>query len=67
MVKVTRQSILSGEINTMKLDLTIDEMQRYVEGKEPIQNIAPHLSRDEREFLISGITPDEWNKTFGES
>lgn len=31
-----------------------------------IQNVFPELSSDEREFLISGTTPAEWNKLFGE-
>ena len=30
-----------------------------------IQNIFPELSREEREFLISGCTPGEWAELFG--
>jgi hypothetical protein len=31
-----------------------------------IQDAMPHLSPDEREFLMTGITPDEWADTMGE-
>jgi hypothetical protein len=26
-----------------------------------IQNLLPHLNPDEREFLISGLTPEDWD------
>ena len=29
-----------------------------------IQDAFPLLTSEEREFLLSGITPDEWNKLF---
>ncbi len=35
-------------------------------NRRSIQAILPHCSADEREFLMSGFTPAEWNQTFGE-
>jgi hypothetical protein len=32
-----------------------------------IQDAFPKLSIQKREFLISGVSPEGWNKTFGES
>ena len=29
-----------------------------------IQDVMPELSNEQREFLISGTTPDEWNEIF---
>ncbi len=29
-----------------------------------IQDVFTKLSRDEREFLMTGMTTEEWNKTF---
>jgi hypothetical protein len=29
-----------------------------------IQDAFPFLSNDEREFIMTGITPDEWNEMF---
>jgi hypothetical protein len=32
-----------------------------------IQDAFPKLPPEEREFLISGVSPEGWNTTFGES
>jgi hypothetical protein len=29
-----------------------------------VQNAMPHLSADEREFIMTGITPTEWDEMF---
>ena len=62
---VVKKSILSGKENTMDLDISKEQWERYLEGKEHVQNIFPNLNVDEREFLISGITPEEWSKSIG--
>jgi len=31
-----------------------------------IQKAMPYLTPDEREFLMTGITPEEWDATFKE-
>jgi hypothetical protein len=64
---VTRKSQLSQTESTMDLDISQDQLNRvelrYMTG-ELIQNIVPNLSSGEREFLMTGITPTEWNKVF---
>jgi len=53
----------------MELDITYEQLDRInnrYETKELIQNIVPNLSKEEREFLITGITPKEWNELFNE-
>lgn len=37
----------------------------WLHGGKLAQDAFPFLSHEEREFLISGITPDEWNEIFG--
>jgi len=67
MLEVTKKSILSGKTNTMTLDITQEHLDKYEQvGGLLVQAVFPNLSAGEREFLISGITPEEWNKTFGE-
>ena len=68
-MEITKISQLSGKENTMNIEVTQYEMIRIenrYNSKELIQNIVPHLTMDEREFLMTGITPEEWNITFGE-
>ena len=67
MLEVTKKSILSGKTNTMTLDITQEHLDKYEQvGGLLVQAVFPNLSAGEREFLISGITPEEWNNTFGE-
>jgi hypothetical protein len=63
-MQVTKQSRISGKISSMDLDITSDQLDRINLKIELIQNIVPHLSSEQREFLITGITPDEWNELF---
>lgn len=39
------------------------QWQKYLCG-ERVQRAFPTMSADDREFLISGISPTGWNKTF---
>jgi hypothetical protein len=51
----------------MELDITYEQLDRVNNrhlSKELIQDIVPNLSKEEREFLITGITPKEWNELF---
>lgn len=52
---VTRKHPFTGEINCRYLPITIEEVVRWNSG-ELIQNVWPHLSPDDREFILSGIT-----------
>jgi hypothetical protein len=65
MTTITRKSMISGELNSMELDVTQDQLNLW-QGGELIQNAFPHLNADEREFIKTGITPQEWSDTFGE-
>ena len=56
---IQRRSPISGKLHQMELDVTQDQLDRWKNG-ELIQRVMPKLSADEREFLISGITPTEW-------
>jgi len=62
---VTARSILSGDINTLRVKLTPEQYDQW-QGGIHIQVALFHLSAEEREFLISGITPAEWEEEFKE-
>jgi hypothetical protein len=67
-VEVVRHSPFSGEENIMTLDMSPQEyevrLQRWNSG-ELIQVAFSNLNADEREFIKTGITPQEWEETFG--
>lgn len=61
---VTRLSPFSHTKNTIDLDITPEQLARYENGEELIQNVFPNLSPGHREFIKTGITPEEWDATF---
>tara|TARA_R110000822_G_scaffold56928_6_gene143627 strand:+ start:94 stop:255 length:162 start_codon:yes stop_codon:yes gene_type:complete len=50
---------MTGKVNTKELDITFAQFAAWHQGKL-IQEVMPNLSADDREFLMTGITPDEW-------
>ena len=69
MTLITRKSLLSGINHTLDIDVEASAYQDWMDTlpmKRPlIQNAFPNLSPEQREFLITGITPEEWDKAFG--
>lgn len=63
---VFKESILSGEVSSMMLDVTQEQLDQYAAGNGLIQEVFPNLNCEEREFLMTGITPGEWETTFSE-
>jgi len=61
---VKRKSALSGNINSMEIGVTSQQIYDWENGML-IQNAMPHLSKEEREFIKTGITPAEWIRAFG--
>lgn len=64
---VTRTSQLTGKTHSLDLDVTKEQMQRFdnrIANGEYVQTIFPHLPVEFREFILTGITPQEWNETF---
>ena len=64
-LSVTKPSMLSGLENTMVLDITFEQYDAWRDGTL-IQDAMPNLTPDEREFLMTGITSEEWDKEYKE-
>ena len=62
-MKITRTSRLTGKTSVMYLDITKEQLFSWVDG-QLIQDAMPQLSAEEREFMMTGITPAEWNEAF---
>jgi hypothetical protein len=56
---------LSGENKRQDIPVTQEQLDAWRSGAL-IQNAMPHLSADEREFIMTGITPDVWEELFAE-
>ena len=62
---IAKTSSLSSKTHEMEIDVSDKQITLWMEGAL-IQDVMPNLTPEEREFLISGITPDEWNATVPE-
>ena len=64
---VRKTSPYTGKTNKMDLNITqeqVDEINNPQRTKH-IQNIVPHLTAIEREFLLTGYTGQDWEDMFG--
>ena len=59
--QITRTSPFSGKTNTIEVNISLEQYHAWRTGT-PIQKAMPNLTPDEREFIITGITPEEWTE-----
>ena len=62
---IKRKSQLSGKERTLDIDVTEEMLALWASGAL-IQNVMPHLTSSEREFIMTGITDDEWDCFMGD-
>jgi hypothetical protein len=60
---IIRKSPFTGEENSMDLDVTWAQLYAWKAGGL-IQDVFPNLTADEREFIMTGITPADWARAF---
>jgi hypothetical protein len=68
MVKITRKSGLTKVIHVREIPLTeeaFEEGMRLYSKGALIQDAFPTLSAADREFVLTGITTEEWDHAFG--
>jgi len=62
-MQITKFSPHSMKDHTREINVTQSQLDRWQAG-ELIQNVMPHLSPDDREFLMTGLTPEDWEEMF---
>lgn len=66
MALIQRVSDFSGFINTMEIPLEKSEIEQRLLSGKLITQAFPELNADQREFLMTGMTPVEWEMLFGQ-
>lgn len=66
MLTVTRTSRLTGIERSRSLPITEAQLAQW-QGGGLIQNVFPDLSADDREFIMTGVTADEWDTFMGDN
>lgn len=63
---ITKVSAITGVTHTRDVPITLKEYSDWVSTNELVQYAFPNLSSDDREFLLTGSTPEEWDSLFNE-
>jgi hypothetical protein len=61
---IKRKSVISGIERTRSIPANPDDYLAWQAGIASIQDAMPYLNDDDREFVLSGITPEEWEDAF---
>jgi hypothetical protein len=62
-MRIVRRSPFSGKLNVREIDVEPEQIDAW-QGGLLIQYAMPNLSADDREFIMTGITPEEWDAHF---
>ena len=63
---IKRKSVISGIERTRSIPVNLDEYVAWQAGLGNIQDLMPYLNDNDREFILSGITPEEWDEAFSD-
>ena len=64
-MQIKRTSMFTGKTHTKDLPVTQEQLDAYKAGGL-LQDAFPDLSADDREFIKTGVTKEEWDHVFGE-
>lgn len=63
---ITKVSAITGKTNVKNIPVDPNDMEMWEQGYGPIDSIMPYLSNEDREFILSGVTTEEWIDAFKE-
>jgi len=63
-VNITRKSPLTGKVTIMDLPVTVAQLELWQVKRVLIQDAMPQLTNEQREFIMTGYTPEDWAVMF---
>jgi|TARA_Y100000310_G_C20677813_1_gene814120 hypothetical protein len=63
---ITKTSMITGQQNTIWIEGLTASMLKEWEDGALVQDALKGIPQEMREFVMTGITPDEWSKTFSD-
>jgi len=60
---ITKRSMFTGNIRSKEMSVTEEQLKAWQDGAL-IQDVMPHLSDVDREFIMTGVTEQEWEQSF---
>lgn len=63
---ITRTSMATGITRTLDLPVTEAQLAAFSATQGLIQDIFPQLSDSDREFILTGMTDEEWDEIYAD-
>jgi hypothetical protein len=63
---IKRKSVLTGTIRSRNIPVNPEDMALWDTGVVAIEEAMPYLNDTDREFILSGITTEEWKDAFSQ-
>jgi len=58
------RSPLTRQLNTLDIPISEEEYRAWLTSSALIQDVFPHLTASQREFIMTGYTENDWNTIF---
>jgi len=66
-MKIKRTSAITGTVRIVDIPVDPNDLLSWEQGAVNIQDAMPYLSDNDREFILTGITSDEWDTAFADT
>jgi hypothetical protein len=66
-MRITRKSVITGIERTRDIPVNPEDYISWQKYDMSIQDAMPYLSDSDREFILTGITSQEWNDAFAKT
>lgn len=65
-MKITRKSVITGIERIRNIPVNPVDFATYRKYNMSIEDAMPYLDEEDKSFILSGITRNEWNDAFEE-
>ena len=63
---IRRKSTITGVVRSRDINVDPEDYKLWEQGILNIQDAMGYVKQEDREFILSGITKEEWNTAFSE-
>lgn len=65
-MEIKRKSVITGVERVREIPVDPEDFAFWKSGYASINEIMPYLNDEDRQFILSGITKEEWGEAFKE-
>jgi len=65
-MEIKRKSVITGVERVVNIPVNPEDLILWENGDASIDDAMPYLNNSDREFILSGITQEEWRAVFAE-